>query len=323
MPRLAAVTGGTGFLGRYIVCALAAAGWSVRVLARSPVDHPQLAGLRLDAVNGDLSDRRALRELVDGAEVVIHAAGLTKAQTATAFREVNVDGTVNLASAVRSHAAGTRVVVISSIAAREPQLSAYARTKRAGEDALVSVLGPRSEWVIVRPCAIYGPWDVATLGIFRAISRRVVPVPRVAHARVALIHAADAARAVTGLCDRGAAGSILELTDERADGYSWEEIISTAATALQVKTLSISMPGVALWTAAAINQASAWALRRSPMLTPGKVREILHPDWGSNAERQPHSGLWRPTIGLRHGFRDTVHWYRARQWLPMRSPALV
>lgn len=316
MPRLAAVTGGTGFLGRYVVSALAAAGWRVRVLARRPIAHPQLAELRLEAVAGDLSDRRALSELVDGADVVIHVAGLIKARSAAAFRDVNVGGTGNVAAAIKDRGTAARVLMVSSIAAREPQLSAYARTKRAGEELLADVLGPRSNWVVVRPCAIYGPWDMETLGIFRAISHRIVLRPRVAHARVALIHAADAARAIAALCDRGPAGAILELTDERPEGYSWKHIISTAETALQVRTLSVPVPAMALRTAAAINVASAWALRRTPMLTPGKTREILHADWGSTAERQPPAGLWRPTIGLQQGFRDTVHWYRSRHWLP-------
>jgi 2-alkyl-3-oxoalkanoate reductase len=321
MPRLVAITGGTGFLGRYVVSALAAAGWRVRILARKRADHPQLAELKLEAVSGDLSDRRALSELVDGADLVIHAAGLIKARTATAFRDVNVGGTVNLVSVVKNLRKATRVLMVSSIAAREPHVSAYAQTKRAGEEMLAAVLGPRSDWVVVRPCAIYGPWDVETLAIFQAISRRIVLWPRVAHAHVALIHAADAARAIAALGDRGPAGAILELTDERTEGYSWKHIISSAETALQVKTLTVPLPAMALRTAAAINLASAWALRRTPMLTPGKAREILHADWGSTAERQPPVALWRPTIGLQQGFQDTVDWYRARHWLPPRSPA--
>ena len=321
MPRLAAVTGGTGFLGRYVVSTLAAAGWHVRVLARKPADHPQLAGLRLETVRGDLSQGRALRELVDGVDVVIHVAGLIKARTAGAFQEVNVGGTVNLASAVKDRGARCRLVMVSSIAAREPQLSDYARTKRAGEEALAGVLGSRSEWLLVRPCAIYGPWDTETLGIFRAISRRIFLRPRVANARVGLIHAADAARAMAVLSERGPAGRILELTDERIEGYSWKDIISAAETALRVRALCVPLPPPAVRAAAAVNLAWAWALHRTPMLTPGKAREILHPDWGSTAERQPPAGLWRPMIGLQQGFRETVDWYRARNWLGSANSA--
>ena len=323
MARLAAITGATGFLGRYIVSALAAGGWRVRILARRPPDHPQLVHPKLEAVLGDLSDRCALRELVEGADTVIHAAGLIKAPTARAFQAVNVDGTVNLARAINDSGGMRRVLLVSSMAAREPQLSVYAQTKRAGEQTLTSMLDSKSEWAVVRPCAIYGPWDRETLGVFRAVSRGIAPRPRVANARVALIHAADAAGAIAALCDRGPAGAMFELTDERTEGYSWDEIISAAESALYVKTTALSVPGTALRAAAAVNVVAAWALRRTPMLTPGKAREILHADWGSTAARQPPRELWRPAIGLHQGFRETVHWYRDRHWLACGNPLLA
>jgi nucleoside-diphosphate-sugar epimerase len=295
----------------------------VRVLARRPPDHPQLAHLKLEAVLGDLSDRCALRELVDGADTVIHAAALIKAPTTAAFRAVNVDGTANLASVIRDSGGMRRVLLVSSMAAREPQLSAYAQTKRAAEKILTSMLDSRSEWLVVRPCAIYGPWDRETLGIFRAISRGIALRPRVANARVALIHAADAAAAIAILCDRGPASAVLELTDGRPEGYSWDEITSAAASALHIKTSVISIPGAALRAAAVVNATAAWALRRTPMLTPGKAREILHADWGSTAARQPPRELWQAAIGLHQGFMETAHWYRDRHWLSGANPLLA
>ena len=100
MSRLVAITGATGFFGRYIVRAFAARGWRVRILARQPIDHPQLAGLQLDVVSGDLSNKAALRTLVDGADAIVHAAGLIKASSAAAFEAVNIQGTANLARAI-------------------------------------------------------------------------------------------------------------------------------------------------------------------------------------------------------------------------------
>jgi nucleoside-diphosphate-sugar epimerase len=323
MARLAAVTGATGFLGRYIAGALAASGWRVRILARRPPDHPQLDDLELETVSGDLSDGHALRRLIDGADVVIHAAALIKARSAATFRAVNVDGTANLARALNDSRRASRVVLVSSMAAREPQLSAYAQTKRMSEEVLTSLIDARHAWTIVRPCAIYGPWDRETLGIFRAVVRGIAPRVPAANARIALLHAADGARAIAAICERGCAGAILELTDERPEGYAWEEIISAAERALRVKATAIRVPGAALRTAAAFNFVTAWALGRIPMLTPGKAREILHADWGSRADRQPPREWWRPEIGLEQGFRETVSWYRDRHWLSSAPPRLA
>lgn len=318
MSRLVAITGATGFLGRYIVSAFATGGWRVRILARQPIDHPQLAGLQLDVVSGDLSNKQALGALVDGADAIVHAAGLIKASSAAAFEAVNVYGTANLARAIEERGVAARVLLVSSMAAREPRLSSYARTKRAAEELLMTVLSPRCDWTIVRPCAIYGPWDRETLTIFRAVDYHIFLRPRTAHGRVAVIHAADAAAAIAALCDQGPARSLFELTDERTQGYSWDEIVGTVETVMDSKAIVIPLPGPAVRAAAAVSLAAAKVLRRTPMFTPEKAREILHADWGSRAESQPPRNLWRPTIGLAEGFRETVSWYRNRRWLAAR-----
>jgi len=318
MSALAAVTGGTGFLGRYIVTALAAAGWRVRILARQSPTHPQLAGVPLEAVPGDLSDRAALRALVDGADAVIHAAGLIKASSSAQFRAVNEVGTASLAEAIARTSPRARTLLVSSLAAREPQLSAYAATKRAAEERLLAILGARSTWTIVRPCVIYGPWDTETLALFRAAARGVMPRPSVAGARLALIHASDAAAAIAALAGQGPSGAILELTDERFDGYTWHEITAAVAAVLERRLIAVPLPAPLIRAAAALNVTTARMLRRAPMLTPGKVREILHADWGSTADRQPPRELWRPAIGLARGLQDTLSWYGERHLLPAR-----
>ena len=318
MSRIVAITGATGFLGRYIVRAFAGSGWRVRILARQPIDHPQLAGLQLEVVLGDLSNQQALRTLVDGADVVVHAAGLIKARTPAAFEAVNVGGTANLAHAIEERGSIARVLLVSSMAAREPELSTYARTKRAAEQLLRTLLNRRCQLTIVRPCAIYGPWDRETLTIFRAVQYHIFLRPRIAHGRIAVIHAVDAAAAIAVLCEQSSYHSLFELTDERTQGYSWDEIVGTAETAMNSKALVIPLPGPAVRAAAAVSLAAAKLLRRTPMFTPEKAREILHADWGSKAESQPPRSLWRPEIGLAQGFCDTVSWYRDRHWLAAR-----
>ena len=76
MGRLVAVTGATGFVGPHLVTALARRGWRLRLLVRRWSPLPSLAGVDADLILGDLSSESALRQLVDGADAVIHAAGL-------------------------------------------------------------------------------------------------------------------------------------------------------------------------------------------------------------------------------------------------------
>jgi 2-alkyl-3-oxoalkanoate reductase len=321
--RLAAVTGATGFLGHYIVRALAASGWQVRILARKAPDNARPGDPPVDAVIGDLSNPHALRELVDGADVVVHAAGLIKAPNLAAFRAVNVGGTANLVDALGDRRPGAHLLLVSSMAAREPQLSAYAATKRESEQVVAAGLRGH-DWTTVRPCAVYGPSDRETLAIFRAAVHRVFPLPAPRKGRLALIHAADAADAIARLSDHGPAARVLELTDRRVEGYGWPEIIAAIEAAMGTKLLVVPLPGVTVRAAAIVNLVAAKLAGRTAILTPGKAREILHSDWGSAADRQPAPEIWFPKIGLNDGFRDTVSWYREQNWLsPARSRPLA
>ena len=129
MSRLVAITGATGFVGPHLVAALARRGWKIRLLVRRWSPLPSLAGIEADMVLGDVSDEAALGRLVAGADTIIHAAGLIKARNPADFMTVNRDGTALLSAL----APETMVVLLSSLAAREPHLSPYAASKRAAE----------------------------------------------------------------------------------------------------------------------------------------------------------------------------------------------
>ena len=289
----------------------------MRILVRRAADHPQLAGLDVETVLGDLADRQALDRLTDGADAVVHAAGLIKARDEATFRAVNAGGTANLIAALNACPAPKRLILVSSMVAREPGLSHYARTKRESEAAL-AVLN-HQDWTVVRPCAVYGPWDRETLTIFQSAVRGIFPMAGGGRGRVALIHASDAAQAVVNLCGRGGSGEIFELTDVQVGGYGWDEIAGAAEQAVGNRVRKLPLPALAVRATAAANALAARLVGGVPMLTPGKAREILHADWGSAAERQPPPALWQPRIGLEPGFRDTVTWYRDRDWLPKQE----
>lgn len=319
-PPLAAVTGGTGFLGRHVVSALARDGWRVRLLVRRPSALPPLpAGSPpAEVVRGDLDDTAALGRLVEGARAVVHVAGLTKAQRDAEFFAVNRDGGSRLAAAVAASAAlpGARFVVVSSMAAREPRLSPYAASKRAGEDAAIAALGDCGgrgvSWAVLRPSVIYGPWDREGLALLRMARAPVAPVPRAPEPRIAMVHAADAAAAVVALCRDGApAGARFEVTDARHAGYGWRELLQVLRSlAGRGPPRFVPVPDGALLAAGAAADAWGTATGRASLFGRGKAREILHRDWGSAPERQPPPALWTPRIDLESGLRETLDWWR-------------
>lgn len=307
---LAAVTGGTGFLGRHVVAALVAQGWRVRMLVRG---GRAAEGVPAETVQGDLADAAALRRLVSGAEAVVHLAGLTKARRPAEFLAVNRDGSARLAEAVAQVAPEAHCVLVSSLAAREPRLSPYAASKRAGEQAAVEALGPAGRWVVLRPSVIYGPGDREGLLLRRLAASAIVPVPRAPEPRIAMVHARDVAAAIAVLCRSdpraGLLGGTFEVTDARREGYGWRELLQRLARELRHRPRFLEVPDGAMLAAGMAADGWARVTGRSGLFGLGKAREILHRDWGSEAGRQLPEAVWAPRIGFEEGLRDTLAWW--------------
>lgn len=311
--KVAAVTGGTGFLGRFIIAALTQAGWKVRMLVRSEPMHPLTPDLDAEIILGDLSDQAALERLCTGADAIIHAAGLIKAKNKDAFFAVNAQGSANVAMASAKVSPCARIVVVSSMAAREPSLSDYAASKRAGEDAVIeNAAGPVT---ILRPSAIYGLWDKETFPLFQMASKGLVFGPSADNARICLVNVVDVSEAVVAFAGYGESKALFEVTDDRIDGYTWAEMVAAAGKAFKTRPRLIKIPAPVFRSGALCAQIASRAAGKIPILTQGKVREIFHDDWSSSPEMQPPSPIWRPRVNIVDGFADTAKWYQHAKWL--------
>lgn len=308
MARLVAVTGATGFVGQHLVSAMARRGFGIRLLVRRWSPMPSLPNVEAEIVLGDLADEAALRRLVEGADTVIHAAGLIKARQPADFMAVNCEGTARL-SALAPRA---RFILLSSLAAREPQLSAYAGSKRAAEQVVAGRAGP---WLAVRAPAVYGPGDRETLAYFRAAARGLAPRPRLDGARLALIHVEDLAEALAAAVEHPPSDSVYEIDDGREGGYGYGDMAAAAGVALGRAVWSVPVPRIAM-------EAVGWAngvrhaLGGAPqILTRAKVGELFHPDWTVRDRRLAATIGFRSRYDLTAGFRETVLWYRRQGWL--------
>jgi len=278
------------------------------VLARRDPGDADWRGLGLEVVPGDMADTQALARLASGADVVIHTAGLVKARSRAAFDAVNVEGARRLAEAARD---APHVVMVSSLTAREPQLSHYSASKAAGEVAMAAVLGDRL--TIARPCAIYGPGDRELLPVFQAAAASPILPLLDARARVAMIHVEDAARQIAALATEPPASRRVALSDSRPDGYGWRELMQAAARACGRRPVFAPVPG-ALVRAIGITNDFTMLLGRTPMLSSAKARELLHLNWAVAPEERPWDAP-RALCDLDTGFSATVAWYRAAGWM--------
>jgi nucleoside-diphosphate-sugar epimerase len=307
--RLVALTGATGFLGRRLAPALAARGWKVRALHRGAAPNHDGDGAPQEWVRGDLDDHEALSRLVAGAELTIHAAGLIKARDRAGFFAVNADGAAKLA-----RVSPGRVILISSLAAREPALSDYAASKRAGEDVMRRILARRL--TILRPPAIYGPGDRATLGLFQlAASSPLLPVPAAPAARLALAYVDDVVAEICAAAEGIAGGGLYAMGGARPQGYGWKEIMSAAAKAVGREPARIPLSMAVVTAAGAMADLAAKLSGQAMIFSAGKARELRHPDWSVGEDERAPWAAGTPLTELGAGFALTVAWYRAEGWL--------
>lgn len=288
-----AVTGGTGFVGSHLLDQASAAGVPVRALARRA--QPERGNVTWIA--GGLDDADALARLVEGADTVVHVAGVVNADRA-GFVRGNVEGT----RAMLAASAGKRFVHVSSLAAREPQLSDYGWSKAEAERL---VTASALDWTIVRPTGVYGPRDSEMRELFKMAQRGVMLMPP--RGRVSLIAVEDLARLLLALTSTGAR-AILEADDGSA-GYSHADLAHAIGRAVGRRVRVAHMPGAALRLAARADMRARGARAK---LTLDRARYLSHPDWTADPARRPLPDLWRPRIALAEGLAATAAWYRAQ-----------
>jgi nucleoside-diphosphate-sugar epimerase len=298
---IVALTGATGFLGGHILHRVLEAGHHVRALARKP--QPARDGVIWIA--GALDDEASLVMLCEGTDAVIHAAGIVNG-SAEVFDQGNRVGTLAMLHAAEvSHV--DRFVHVSSLSAREPQLSLYGASKRAAEDAVIT---STRDWRIVRPPAIYGPGDTDNLELFKFARRVVIPLPR--EGRMSVIHADDLALLIVAMTDAKASHAFFEADDGRANGWSHQDYARAIGAAVGRNPVTLHLPKAVLDLGAALD---GMFRRTNAKLTRDRVSYMTHPDWVIDPAKRPPADLWCPQIPTVQGLKATADWYRAQGWL--------
>jgi len=307
-----ALTGATGFVGQAVLETALAAGYAVRALTRRT--QPERGGV--DWVGGDLGNVAALGELMHGVEAVLHVAGVVNAPDAAGFEEGNVTGTLNVIEAAIG-AGVRRFVHVSSLSAREPELSVYGASKAKAEKF---VMASPLDWTMVRPAAIYGPRDKDMFELFRAARWGVMPMPK--DGRASMIHVEDLARLLVALLPPGeslddevlggASGRIFEPDDGKPQGWDHFEMALAIGWAMGRRPRVIGMSHAMLNRVARLDN-----FLRGPRakMTLDRAAYLSHPDWVASPEAAVPAALWQPRIETREGLKATAQWYREQKWL--------
>jgi nucleoside-diphosphate-sugar epimerase len=298
-----AVTGATGFVGQALLDRAETEDLLIKALARKA----QPSRSNVEWVQGDLDNTAALRQLMRGAEAVIHVAGVVN--EAAQFERGNVTGTLNVIEACLAEGV-QRLVHVSSLSAREPDLSAYGASKARAEK-LVSASG--LDWTMVRPPGIYGPRDVDYFEMFRMARWGLLPVPP-KEGRSSLIHVGDLARLLLALVPggEGVTHQTFEPDDGRDGGWNHYELARAIGWAMGRRPWVLHLSRASLERAA---RADRFMRRSKARLTADRVGYMSHPDWVVSEGARPPRDLWQPQVPTREGLKATAEWYRKERWL--------
>src|SRR5271170_3661871 len=272
LETLVTVFGGSGFLGRAVVRALCKRDYRLRVAVRRPelAGHLQPLGKvgQIHTVQANLRYPASVEAAMRDADVAINLVGILAPSGAQTFDAVQAEGAGAVAKAAA--AAGARMVHVSAIGADANSPSRYARSKAAGEQAVLSAVPSAT---IMRPSVVFGPEDDFA-NRFAALARISPALPLIGGGATKLqpVYVGDVATAVADAVDgKTKAGSVYELGGPEV--LSMREIMEIILSITERDRMLVSLPfGIAKLKALFL-QFAPGALK----LTPDQV-ELLRSD---------------------------------------------
>ncbi len=264
--RLVTLYGGSGFVGRHAVRALAKAGWRIRVAVRRPdlANHLQPLGAvgQIHAVQANVRYPESVMRAAEGSDAIVNLVGILHKSGAQTFDAVQAEGAAAVAAAAKE--AGSRLVQMSAIGANRESGSIYASTKAEGENAALSAV-PSA--VILRPSVVFGPED-DFFNRFASLARfsPVLPLVGGGHTKFQPVFVGDVAAAIVEAVEgRARRGSIYELGGPETKTFA--ELMRTMLEETSRSRLLVPLPfGIARF------KAFFFELMPKPMLTRDQVK---------------------------------------------------
>ncbi|MCX7296845.1 MAG: complex I NDUFA9 subunit family protein [Hyphomicrobiales bacterium] len=286
---LITVYGGSGFLGRHVVRALAKRDYRIRVAVRRPdlAFHLQPLGRvgQIHAVQANLRDAASVEGAARGAHVLINLVGLLQESGRQRFDSIHSFGAEQVALAASAH--GARMVHVSAIGADENSPAAYARTKAAAERL---VLAAQPQAVVMRPSVLFGPED-DFFNRFAALARisPVLPLIGGGHTKFQPAFVGDVAQAIAEAAEgKLRAGTIYELGGPEV--RTFKELMQFMLATIERRRLLVPLPFFAARFKALFLQYAPAPLT----LTPGQV-DLLRVDnvvsEAAKAEKRTFAGI--------------------------------
>ncbi len=316
------VTGATGFIGKNLIPELIKRG-RLRILARRTSNVTLFRTHRdIEIAYGDLEENRGIDEALQGIDTVIHCAARTIGKNFIEYYKTNTIGTAHLIEAMNKE--GTKkILYLSSNAACGPccekkplretdrlkPISSYGRSKKLAEDIIMK---NGINYIILRPVAVYGPYDEEILRYIKLLNHGLCPIIGFGDKYINLLYITDLVQLITTLVQ---ANRFNNQTYFVNDGhcYAYEEVLEQIACLLQKDNFKIHIPQQIAQLCGLFSDIFLPPQRR--LIWRDKVKELAEHYWLCHNERLVTACGFVPRFSLEHGMRETITWYREHNYL--------
>jgi nucleoside-diphosphate-sugar epimerase len=321
------VTGATGFIGKNLVPVLAAEN-RIRIFVRPTSDiafyknHP-----RIEIALGGLEQGQGLDRALEGVSTVVHVAGRTMGRSRSDFYRTNVLGTENLLAAMR-RARTPNIVLISSYAAcgSSPDRKGlseeaparptcvYGWSKQKAESAVIKS-GLR--FIILRPPAVYGPYDEDVLQIIKMINRGFYPVLGAGEQYTDFIYVRDLVEVIKKVVNESIFNDRVYFVND-GRGHALSEVVRLIADILGKKRLlKVPIPKTIGLIFGVLSD--VLILEKKRVISRDKFRLLTQKAWLGSSKRMIREIGFRPAYDLSKGMTETIDWYRRNGFIPLEK----
>jgi len=315
--KIAAITGGTGFIGGALARALLARGYKVRILTRrmpaKKLDNAEYAIVSFD-------DELSLREAAKGADFIIHLAAKLFSRTRAGFEKANITGTANLVKAACGLSKPPeKIIYISSLSAGGPStpaspprnetmpdapVSNYGASKLGGEKE-IKKLPAAIRRTILRPPIVYGKNEFGISQIANWVRKGFMVNAGSSEGAFSFIYVDDLTAAIiTALENPATDGQTYYVCENRT--YVWRGFIALLAAAMKVRMpYMLSLPGNLLWVLGLVYEGVSRLGGAEPVLNRDKAREGAAGSWTASSSKWERDTGGKTWTTLEEGIKKT------------------
>ncbi len=322
--KTVAITGANGFVGSNLVRTYDQKGYDVKPLVRKN-SNKYLLPAGPEHIEIDYSSGESIHAALQGSNVLVHNAAITRGRNWGDFVKYNLDLTEKLINQVNVNGTIEHFIFISSQAAAgscaSPRTEAdecypvsyYGKSKLLAERLVAAKC--QKNWTIVRPCSVYGEGDKDFFEYFKLVEKRLSILVGLRQRYISLIHVGQLCEVIANITlESNAYGEVFFASDGIC--YSWVDFITALEEVVGKKTLKIKIPSLMVLPVAAAGEIINLLTGKVPLINWQKSKEIRACHWICDSSKiRGIVPQYNQEQTLKKGLKQTYKWYKDNKWL--------